>query len=210
MKKEKQVRQENKRLFSEISPFKIKSVNFCSIPLLVSGMNTITSIFIWVGIGFSIGLGFCLVFFVAALLVKIYEKLFPKKEPSPKELVEQQLSLSCENSIFLSPHFLPLLTQDRQSKAGEKGFKEQMQDFRSELWKKDIVLPAFHIGQFPPGCDFSLFIKIEGREIFRGKIDAQKGEKGTIENVLSPIKKHFRTLEATKEIQRIENQGEKR
>ncbi|WP_296330946.1 hypothetical protein [uncultured Treponema sp.] len=173
-------------------------------------MNTVTSIFIWGGIGFSIGLGFCLVFFVAALLVKFYEKLFPKKKTSPKVLVEQQLSFSSENSIFLSPHFLPLLTLDRQSKAGEKGFNEQMQDFRSELWKKDIVLPAFALVSLPPGCDFSLFVKIEGREIFRGKIDAQNGEKGTIESVISPIKKYFRTLEATKEIQRIENQGEKR
>ena len=173
-------------------------------------MNTVTSIFIWVGIGFSIGLGFCLVFFVAALLVKFYEKLFPKKQPYPKELAEKQLSFSSENSIFLSPHFLPLLTQDRQSKLGEKGFKEQMQDFRAELWKKDIVLPAFHIGQLPPGCDFSLFIKIGGREIFRGKIDMLKGEKGMIESVISPIKKHFRLLEATKEIQGIETQGEKR
>lgn len=173
-------------------------------------MNTVTSIFIWVGIGFSVGLGFCLVFFVAALLVKLYEKLFPKKEPSSKELAEKQLSFSSENGIFISPHFLPLLTQDRQSKAGEKGFKEQMQNFRAELWKKDIVLPAFSLSPLPQGCDFSLFIKIEGKEIFRGKIDMLKGEKGTIESVLSPIKKHFRTLEATKEIQRIENQGEKR
>ena len=85
-----------------------------------------------------------------------------------------------------------------------------MQDFRLELWKKDIVLPAFHIGQLPPGCDFNLFVKIAGREIFRGKIDMLKGEKGMIESVISPIKKYFRTLEATKEIQRIENQGEKR
>ena len=170
-------------------------------------METLLTLLLWVGIGFSIGLGLCLVIILA---IKLYEKRFPKETPSPEEMAEKALAIAPESTIFISKHFLSLLGLSLQSKSGEKGFGEQLADFRAELWKRDIVVPCFQIRALPNGSDFNLLIKAENTEIFRGKVDVLNGEKGAIEGILAPIRKYFRTQEATKEIQKIENQGEKR
>lgn len=161
-------------------------------------METFLSILTWVGVGISIGLGLVIVVAVAAFLIWLYGKLFPKEKDSEKEFSSRMYA---PTSVLFSE----AAGRDAKIYGTDSALKKSIADFRAKCWNEDIVVPNFQIYVLQDmKIDFDCLIRIDGKEIFRGKIEDESG-KSADGFVMEKIRRHF----AEKMISEVAEQEEK-
>ena len=123
-----------------------------------------------------------------------YRKTFYKKTKSLQERIceiyRMQFSESEPDSILLSPEFLK--------------FKLDLKLLRREFWFRDIIIPEFHIKRMEPLPDLNCYIKISGKEVFRGRLDEIRSSEELSGAVGKKIRRYFIEQELLKTINKYD------
>ena len=131
--------------------------------------------------------------FLVAMLLKLYEKIFPqKKTPIFKDFNEQRYHAG-ENCVFLSPTLLAKVK-----------LREPLSELRKEFWKKDIVIPNIRIIEIETDPGFDCCIDIAGTVVFQGNIRKEHSSENPTAFVTGQIRKHFLMEEAKDKIKNHE------
>lgn len=147
------------------------------------------NILVWIGIGEAIALGGAFVIFLTKVLCTLYEKIFKTDKNEP----EFQIGFKSQskNIIIVPTNFHSFLKETGRIK--QKGFSEsilEIEKLRSELWKKDVILPQVRLCYYNTE-NFELKIKIEGNEIFKGNFKENLSDVEKLQFITQKIEEYL-------------------